>query len=254
MRTQCTCKLPVTHQFYHGNIHAQRAVAIADGTAPDDLATKIMTTRDPLTGAGFEAQEMVDQVAIFFLAGHETSASALAWTLYLLALFPDWQERVAEEAAAADLSDFSAVSRLKIARDVFREALRLYPPVPMMVREATCPEHFRDREVPKGSQMVISPWHLHRHARLWDDPDGFDPARWETENGRTCQRVAYVPFSAGARVCTGAGFAMVEGPLLLAMLVRAFRFRRVEGRDPVPVAHLTVRAKDGIWLEVERRG
>lgn len=232
----------------------ERRQEIVAGTAPDDLATKIMTTRDPLTGAGFEAQEMVDQVAIFFLAGHETSASALAWTLYLLALFPDWQERVAEEAAAADLSDFSAVSRLKIARDVFREALRLYPPVPMMVREATCPEHFRDREVPKGSQMVISPWHLHRHARLWDDPDGFDPARWETENGRTCQREAYVPFSAGARVCTGAGFAMVEGPLLLAMLVREFRFRRAEGRDPVPVAHLTVRAKDGIWLEVERRG
>lgn len=232
----------------------ERRQEIAAGTAPDDLATKIMTTRDPQTGEGFDAQEMVDQVAIFFLAGHETSASALAWALYLLAMFPDWQERVADEAATADLSDFPAVSRLKTARDVFREALRLYPPVPMMVREATCPEHFRDREVPKGSQMVISPWHLHRHARLWDDPDGFNPARWETENGRTCQREAFIPFSAGARVCTGAGFAMVEGPLLLAMLVRAFRFRRVEGRDPVPVAHLTVRAKDGIWLEVERRG
>ncbi|PJE38118.1 cytochrome P450 [Pseudooceanicola lipolyticus] len=231
----------------------RRRQEIDAGTAPDDLATKIMTTRDPQTGAGFDAQDMVDQVAIFFLAGHETSASALAWALYLLALYPDWQARLAEEAAALDLSDFAAVSRLKIARDVFREALRLYPPVPMMVREASCPERFRDRAVPRGSQLVLSPWHLHRHERLWDNPDGFDPGRWETENGRTCQRAAYIPFSAGARVCTGAGFAMVEGPLLLAMLVRACRFAPVEGRDPVPVAHLTVRARDGIWLQVARR-
>ena len=122
-----------------------------------------------------------------------------------------------------------------------------------MVREASCPERFRDRAVPRGSQLVLSPWHLHRHERLWDNPDGFDPGRWETENGRTCQRAAYIPFSAGARVCTGAGFAMVEGPLLLAMLVRACRFAPVEGRDPVPVAHLTVRARDGIWLQVARR-
>ena len=231
----------------------RRRQEIDAGTAPDDLATKIMTTRDPQTGAGFDAQDMVDQVAIFFLAGHETSASALAWALYLLALYPDWQARLAEEAEALDLSDFAAVSRLKIARDVFREALRLYPPVPMMVREASCPERFRDRAVPRGSQLVLSPWHLHRHERLWDNPDGFDPGRWETENGRTCQRAAYIPFSAGARVCTGAGFAMVEGPLLLAMLVRSCRFAPVEGRDPVPVAHLTVRARDGIWLQVARR-
>ena len=231
----------------------RRRQEIDAGTAPDDLATKIMTTRDPQTGAGFDAQDMVDQVAIFFLAGHETSASALAWALYLLALYPDWQARLAEEAEALELSDFAAVSRLKIARDVFREALRLYPPVPMMVREASCPERFRDRAVPRGSQLVLSPWHLHRHERLWDNPDGFDPGRWETENGRTCQRAAYIPFSAGARVCTGAGFAMVEGPLLLAMLVRACRFAPVEGRDPVPVAHLTVRARDGIWLQVARR-
>lgn len=232
---------------------AARMAEIAAGTAPDDLATKIMTTPDPETGETFTTEEMVDQVAIFFLAGHETSASALGWTLYLLALFPDWQDRVAEEAAALETRDFSVVSRLKLSRDVFREALRLYPPVPMMVREATRPERFRDRAVPRGSQMVISPWHLHRHQRLWDDPDGFDPGRWQTENGRTCLRTAYIPFSAGARVCTGAGFAMVEGPLLLSMLVRAFRFAPAAGRRPVPVAYLTVRARDGIWLNLEKR-
>ncbi|MCR9126436.1 MAG: cytochrome P450 [Rhodobacteraceae bacterium] len=232
---------------------AARMAEIAAGTAPDDLATKIMTTPDPLTGQTFSTEEMVDQVAIFFLAGHETSASALAWTLYLLALYPEWQDRLAEEAGALEGPDFSRVSRLRLSRDVFREALRLYPPVPMMVRENLCPERFRDRAAPKGSQLVISPWHLHRHTRLWDNPDGFDPGRWHTENGRACQRDAYIPFSAGARVCTGAGFAMVEGPLILSMLVRQFRFERVPGDDPVPVAHLTVRSAQGIRLRVVRR-
>lgn len=234
---------------------SERMEQIKAGTAPDDLATKIMTTSDPETGEKFTTEEMVDQVAIFFLAGHETSASALAWTLYLVSLFPEWQEKLAQEATQA-LSgeiDFSTMSKLKVSRDIFREALRLYPPVPMMVRETTCPERFRDRDVQEGAQVVISPWHLHRQNRLWDNPDGFDPGRWSTENGRACMRDAFIPFSSGARVCTGAGFAMVEGPLLLSMMARAFAFRHDPAREPVPVAHLTVRSRDGIWLQINRR-
>ena len=226
---------------------AQRLDQIKDGTAPDDLATKIMTTADPETGETFGVDEIVDQVAIFFLAGHEPSASALAWALYLLAMHPDWQDKLAVEAQ--DLTpDFGSVPKLRQTRDVFREALRLYPPVPMMVRETTCPEQFRDHPVKRGAQVVLSPWHLHRQERLWDNPDGFDPTRWGTENGKACARDAYMPFSSGPRVCTGAGFAMIEGVLLVAMLVRAFKFEVVAGRVPEPVAHLTVRAKDGIWL------
>lgn len=231
-----------------------RAGQIADGTAPDDLATKIMTMADPQTGQRFTTEEMVDQVAIFFLAGHETSASALAWSLYLLALCPEAQDRVAAEAASLpENPDFAAMSRLKFTRDVFRETLRLYPPVPMMVRENTRPEQFRNRPVAPGAQLILSPWHVHRHERLWTDPDSFDPDRWTREENRSPAREAYLPFSAGPRVCTGAGFAMVEGPLLLAQLLRRFRFHRIDGKDPLPVAHLTVRAKDGIRLTVTRR-
>ena len=232
----------------------RRQAEIDAGTAPDDLATKIMTTTDPDTGDRFAPGEMVDQVAIFFLAGHETSASALAWTLYLLATHPDWQDRLAAEAQ--DLTpDFGALSRLRLARDVFREALRLYPPVPMMVRETTRPEEFRGRAVRPGAQVVLSPWHLHRQTRLWEAPDDFDPARWQTENGKQCQRDAYIPFSAGPRVCTGAGFAMAEGVLLLAMILRRYRIEAIPERVPRPVAHLTVRAADGIWLRLwPRRG
>ncbi|WP_149140808.1 cytochrome P450 [Gemmobacter caeruleus] len=234
---------------------AERAQAIAAGTAPDDLATKIMTFADPETGQRFDTAEMVDQVAIFFLAGHETSASALAWALYLLATHPDWQDRVAAEAQAelGEVPYFSVINRLKTARAVFREALRLYPPVPMMVRETRCPVPLRDRTAPAGAQIVLSPWHLHRHERIWDAPDRFDPARFDTPNGKAGLRDAFLPFSAGPRVCPGAGFAMAEGPLLLAMLLRAYRIDPVPERIPEPVAYLTVRARRGIWLRLTPR-
>ncbi|MCP5086672.1 MAG: cytochrome P450 [Rhodobacteraceae bacterium] len=239
-----------------GQLTNLRAEAIAKGTAPDDLATKIMTTPDPETGEVFETDEMIDQVAIFFLAGHETSAAALAWALYLLARYPEWQEKLSEEALIAFEPEkiyFSALSKLRHSRSVFREAMRLYPPVPMLVRETTCPELFRNRKVKPGSQVILSPWHLHRHERLWDRPDEFDPGRFDTPNGKECLRSAYIPFSAGPRVCPGSAFAMAEGPLLLSMLVRAFRFDLVKGDEPVPVAHLTVRSHNGIRLRLTPR-
>ncbi len=239
-----------------GQLTQMRADEIANDTAPDDLATKIMTTPDPETGEVFDTEEMTDQVAIFFLAGHETSAAALAWALYLLARYPEWQEKLAEEAMAAFEPEkiyFSALSKLRISRSVFRESMRLYPPVPMYVREAACPETFRERKVRKGSQVILSPWHLHRHERLWERPDEFDPGRFDTPNGKECLRSAYIPFSIGPRVCPGSAFAMAEGPLLLSMLVRAYRFDIVEGEEPVPVAHLTVRSKDGIRLRLTPR-
>lgn len=229
-----------------------RLALIANGDAPDDLATKILTTKDPETGETFTQDEMVDQVAIFFLAGHETSAAAMAWALYLLALYPEWQDRLAQEAREFDGS-FANLSALAVTRDVFRETLRLYPSVPMMVREAAQPRIFRNRPLKTGAQVVVSPWHLHRHERFWDNPDGFDPSRWETENGKRCTRDAYLPFSAGPRICPGAGFALIEGATILAALVKSYRFEVIEGRDPVPVAHLTVRSKDGIWLRIGPR-
>ena len=226
-----------------------RLALIAEGKAPDDLATKILTTKDPVTGQTFSLEEMVDQVAIFFLAGHETSASALAWALYLLALYPDWQTQLAQEAEAFS-GAFSGLATLKRTRDVFRETLRLYPPVPMMVREATKPGQFRGRDIKLGSQVVLSPWHLQRHERFWDRPDAFDPGRWQTEKGKASARDAYLPFSAGPRICTGAGFAQIEGVVLLARLLKSYAFSLDEEREPTPVAHLTVRAADGIWLRI----
>ncbi len=231
-----------------------RQADIRDGRAPDDLATKIMTMSDPVTGRRFSTDEMVDQVAIFFLAGHETSASALAWALWCLAADAASQDRVAAEALALpSVPAIGDLSRLAFTRDVFREVLRLYPPVPMMVREATRPEVFRGRDVRPGSQIVLSPWHMHRHERYWAEPDAFDPDRWQREEGRNSARAAYFPFSSGPRVCPGAAFAMAEGVLLLSRLVGAYRFAPVADRPPRPVAHLTVRGGEGIWLDVRSR-
>jgi len=236
-----------------------RAAAIAAGTAPDDLATKIMTTRDPDTGAVFETGEMVDQVAIFFLAGHETSASALAWTLYLIATHPEWQAELAAEAQAirphigGPAPEFGILRQFPRIRDTVREALRLYPPVPMMVREAARPETFRNRPVPAGAQVIVSPWHMGRNEHIWPDPHEFRPDRWAEDTTRAQARDGYIPFSAGPRVCPGAGFAMAEAVLILARLLAEWELRADPQRVPVPVAHMTVRAKDGIWLELRPR-
>ncbi|MGR3660813.1 MAG: cytochrome P450 [Paracoccaceae bacterium] len=232
----------------------RRSAEIEQGTAPDDLATQIMTQVDPESGERFSTDEMVDQVAIFFLAGHETSASALAWALYLLASDTDVQNRAAGEALQLpEVPQFSDLAKLKFTRDVFRETLRLYPPVPMMVRQTTSAERFRDREIVEGSQIVISPWHLHRNPDYWQDADAFDPDRFQRERGQACLRDAYLPFSTGIRACPGAGFAMLEGTLMLALLLRTYRFDCVEGHVPEPMAHLTVRSRNGIRLTVNPR-
>ena len=239
---------------------AARMAAIRAGTAPDDLATKIMTTPDPETGTCFDTEDMVDQVAIFFLAGHETSASALAWTLYLLATHPDWQARVATEAQvlrpyidSGQTPDFAALRQMPLLRDTFREALRLYPPVPMMVRETTRAEQFRGRDLRAGAQVIISPWHMGRNEHIWPDPHLFRPERWADGQAKAQAQQGFIPFSAGPRVCTGAGFAMAEGVLLLARILLDWDLHALPDRVPVPMAQMTVRARDGIWLELRAR-
>ena len=211
-----------------------------------------MTTPDPETDVLFDRSEMVDQVAIFFLAGHETSAALLGWALWLLAANPDWANRVSQEGNIFwQAPVFEQLSKMPATRSVIRETLRLYPSVPMFVREARRAEMFRKRKVPAKSQIVVSPWHLHRNDRYWSNPDGFDPARWDTDAGRQASREAYLPFSSGARVCPGPGFAMAEAAMLLSAAMARFTFKPLE--TPVPVAHLTVRARDGITLEVAAR-
>ena len=223
----------------------ERLSAARAGEIFDDLAGKLMQTPDPETGERFSRNELIDQVAIFFLAGHETSASAMAWALYCLAQNQEAQEAVRAEVPLGEMS-FEDIAALVFTRDVFRETLRLYPPVPVMLREADAMCEMRGMPVAAGDLCMVSPWYIHRHDKNWHDPDAFDPWRWSRG-----ERSAYLPFSKGARVCPGAGFATIEGVLMLALLVRAFRFE-LSNPAPVPIAHLTVRAQDGIYLKVTR--
>ena len=191
-----------------------------------------------------------------FLAGHETSASALAWALYLIALDPEVQRRLHEEAdavfAEGELS-FEKMRRLPFTRDVFREALRLYPPVAFVPRDATEEEEMRGKRILPGSILFVSPWLLHRHTEHWVDPDVFDPGRYSRPETRASEQKAYLPFSKGPRVCLGAAFALQEAVIVLATIMRDWKVSPVEGHVPKPVARLTLRSENGIRLAMERR-
>ncbi len=231
--------------------------ARSGGRVPaNDILASLTTTVDPQTGTGFDDAELLDQISMLFLAGHETSATAMAWALYLLALDPQVQERVHAEAVrvyGGEPPSFHHMKRLSLTRDVFREAMRLYPPVAVVARDATREEKVTNRAFTPGSIIFVPPWLMHRHTAHWDNPHAFDPDRFSTPNGQEAVRCAYFPFSMGPRVCAGAAFALQEGTLLLSQAVRRFRFRPVEGHTPDPVARLTLRSANGIPLIVERR-
>jgi cytochrome P450 len=223
-------------------IIAARAAEQAAETGPRasrDLLDLLAAARDPETGEGFSKAHLRDQVATMILAGHETTAVALLWASYLLALAPEIQEQVAAEAAEIELSGDKALeSRLPLTRAVIDETLRLYPPAFVIVRAARSADKLGGHAVAKGDVAVISPWVLHRHRRLWADPDAFDPARF-LPGGPAVPRFAYLPFGAGPRVCIGAHFALTEATLALAKLVTRFRISLPEGTAILPAAVVT---------------
>ena len=232
------------------------AVRAGRPTPKDDILATLLTTADPETGTKFDDKELLDQIAMLFLAGHETSATALAWSLYLMASCPHIQERVHAEAAAvydARTPQFADMRRLPLTRDVFRESMRLYPPVAFLARDAIQTEKMLTRTVEPGSVVFVSPWLMHRHATHWDHPDAFDPDRFETPGGQEALKCAYLPFSMGPRVCAGAAFALQEAVLLLSVLAQRYRFLPTPGHVPEPVARLTLRSANGIPLIVEKR-
>ena len=224
------------------------------GTSKQDILSGLMEAKDPVAGDRFTYQETVDQVCMLFLAGHETSASALAWSLYLLSHRPDLQERMREEiqehTAGGDLS-FSAIRKLRLTSNVFREALRLYPPVGFFVREAAQDSPIRDKNVPAGSPVLISPWLIQRHRDLWERPDEFDPDRFDSTAGKESSKCAYIPFSAGPRVCVGKAFATQEALLILSSIVRRYKIEPVKSHEPRPVGRVTVRSDNGIRVRLK---
>jgi cytochrome P450 len=215
----------------------RRAAGKKEGAPPRDLFDLMGAARDPETGAAFTDEQLGDEVATMILAGHETTATALFWSLYLLALDPATQEELAAEVQGAAINGALEVERLKFTRAVVDETMRLYPPAFLIARAAAGPDTIADMPVKKNDVILIAPWLLHRHEKLWRDPNAFIPSRFMT--GTPPDRFAYLPFGVGARVCIGAHFALVEAVLALAKIIGAFRVTLVDKAPVMPIGVVT---------------
>jgi cytochrome P450 len=216
----------------------RRDAGKTEGAPPRDLFDLMGEARDPETGNAFTDEQLGDEVATMILAGHETTATALFWSLYLLALDPATQEVVAAEVKNPTAAAVAEIERLKFTRAVIDETMRLYPPAFLIARAASAPDTMAGREVRKGDLILIAPWILHRHEKLWCDPNCFIPQRFMPP-APPPDRFAYLPFGVGARVCIGAQFALVEATLALARLIRAFRVELVDNAPVMPVGVVT---------------
>jgi cytochrome P450 len=201
-------------------------------------------------------ERLVDNVLTFYLAGHETTAKALTWTLYLLARSPQWADRVAREVEDVTHGNdivHEHIEKLVLTQQVIQEAMRLYPPVPIMSRQAIADVRVDGRDVKAGTSLLFPIYAIHRHRRRWEDPDEFRPERFSAENEAAIPRYQYMPFGAGPRVCIGRTFAMMEATAMLATFARHARFEPIEGAEPVPLARVTLLPRDGMPLRVATR-
>jgi len=226
-------------RFMSTVMHAREAVS--PGAEARDLFDLLRAARDPETGRGFTHDQLRDQIATMILAGHETTGVTIFWALTLLAHAPEAQARVAAEMHGLDLATVVArgsIPDLPYTRAVVSETLRLYPPAFTLARMAKAADQAGDVAIPRHAIILIAPWVLHRHRRLWTEPDAFDPARFAPD-APAPPRFAYLPFGAGPRICVGAQFALTEATLVLAALIGAFEVALDGPRPVLPVAVVT---------------
>ncbi|EAI1516657.1 cytochrome P450 [Campylobacter jejuni] len=225
---------------------------MADNAEFEDILGSLLLVVDADTNKRFSFEEILDQVAMLFLAGHETTASSLTWTLYLLSLYPKEQEKAYEEITQVlqgGAIEISHLRQFKYLTNIFKESLRLYPPVGFFAREAKKDTQVRDKLIKKGSEVVIAPWLIHRHEEFWTNPHGFNPSRFEGEY----KKDAYLPFGVGERICIGQGFAMQEAILILANILKTYKLELEEGFVPDVVGRLTVRSANGMRIKFSKR-
>lgn len=234
-------------------IVSRRRAEIEAGSPADDVVGRLLAARHPETGEAMPVEMIVNNLATFLEAGHQTTAQALTWTLYLLARAPHWQERLRNEARAV-AGDGPVlpehIERLSETARVFKESMRLYPPVATIVRIATADTELAGQPVRKGSVVIIPLFALHRHRAKWVDPDRFDPDRFLPEREARFERGQYAPFGFGPRTCLGMPLAMVEGLAILATLLRRARFEWDGRHLPEPVSAIVLRPKGGMPLKV----
>ena len=231
-------------------VERRRRWAIA---ADDDLLGRLLSARDPETGEPMSDDHLVDNLLTLLEAGHETTAKALTWCLYLLARTPEWQQRVRDEVLGVAGTEPIAgghIDRLATTQRVLKEAMRLYPPAPVLSRLAPKPTRLGGHELKAGTNIVMPVFAIHRHRQLWEDPDRFDPDRFLPEREARYARTQFMPFGAGPRICIGMSFAMAEATAILATLVRGARFEWDGQHVPEPLSRVTLRPKGGMPLRV----
>jgi cytochrome P450 len=230
-------------------IIARRKGEISAGNAPADLLTALINAADPETGIGLTDEEVAANIITFITAGHETTANALGWALFLLAKHPDMRARAEQEAQTAGSHTLSEwPDRLPFIRAVVEEAMRLYPPAATLTRKATEADRAGELVVPKGALVVISPYVVHRHKTLWDEPDHFRPERFLPGEREKIDRFQYLPFGAGPRICIGLRFAMLEAVIILTSMMRAVRLDWPQRQVVNPVQRVTLRAEPGLKM------
>jgi cytochrome P450 len=236
-----------------GTLMSERRAAGKNQSSPlRDLFDLIGAARDPETGDAFTDEQLGDQVATMILAGHETTATALFWSLYLLALDPTTQDELAAEVAGATVNGALDIEQLKFTRAVVDETMRLYPPAFLIARSAAARDTIAGMPVRKNDIVLVAPWLLHRHEKLWRDPNAFIPQRFMPP-APPPDRFAYLPFGVGARVCIGAHFALVEATLALAKIVGAFRITLLDQAPVMPVGVVTTQPDRSPMFCIARR-
>jgi len=220
-----------------------------------DILSLLLHALDPETNQGLSEREVRANILTFIAAGHETTANALTWSLFLLSQSPEWRSLV-EAEADCELkrgAETTLFDRLVFTRAVVEEAIRLYPPIAAISRVALRGDTLRGEAIRPGTIVVIAPYVLHRHRLLWEHPNRFDPSRFSSGNRETIQRFAYLPFGVGPRTCIGSSFALQEAVLVLAKIVRAFSFELAPGHPVWPVLRVTLRPEHGVRMVITRK-
>jgi len=226
------------------------------GEVCEDLVGLLLAAADPESGRTMTDEEIADNLLTFVTAGHETTALGLAWTFLLLARHPEHEARVIaeiDEVTGGEAVRPEHVSRLAYTRQVFSEAMRLYPPAPIITRTAVQPFPLSGLMVPEGAVIIVPIHAVHHHASIWENPERFDPERFAPDQAKARHRYAYMPFGAGPRICIGSAFATMEAVAILAVLLRAVRLRSLSGEMPKPRMKVTLRPRQEPQMQVQPR-
>ena len=242
----------ILDSFIYGVIKKRRA----DSLERNDLLSALLTAKDEKTGLGINDRQLRDEILTFFVAGHETSANGLTWALYLLSKHPEVQEKLNNELKTVldgRTPNFMDLHSLTYTMQVIQESLRLYPPVWIMGRQTIKEDSVRGHYIPPHTDIMISPYVLHRHPDYWKDPDVFDPDRFSPENVKNHIPYAYIPFGGGPRLCVGQNFALMEMVLVLAIIAQKYSVKLTGNQNVELGPYITLRPKEDLMMKLVRR-